>query len=204
LDPEALEPVWKRTWKQLGLPVPPEEWPGLVVRYQEPWRAYHTLRHIEECMEWALAAEPETGDPPEIRLALFFHDVVYEPRASDNEERSADLARLVLARAGDDGSLAAANCPMILATKSHAPESGMTAYLLDIDLAILGSTPERFAEYERQIRSEYRHVPGPFFRLARRRVLSGFLGRSSIFSTPFFRERLEGRARENLRRAIGP
>ncbi|MCK6681044.1 MAG: N-methyl-D-aspartate receptor NMDAR2C subunit [Thermoanaerobaculia bacterium] len=174
-----------------------------MLRYQEPWRAYHTLRHIEECMEWVRAVEPETSDAPEMRLALFLHDAVYHPRASDNEERSAELAKLVLSGAGDDGCRAAVICPMILATKCHAPAEGMTAYLLDIDLAILGSSPERFAEYERQIRFEYRHVPGLCFRLARRKVLKGFLGRGSIFSTPFFRERLEGHARANLRRALG-
>lgn len=34
-------------------------------------------------------------------------------------------------------------------------------------------------------------------------MLAGFLGRESIYHTPFFRERLEARARANLARSLG-
>ena len=55
-----------------------------------------------------------------------------------------------------------------------------------------------FAEYDAQVRAEYRWVPGWLYRRKRREVLAGFLARPAIYGTERFRERFEGRARENL------
>lgn len=70
--------------------------------------------------------------------------------------------------------------------------------LVDIDLAILGADPARFAEYDTQVREEYRWVPESVYRSKRREVLAGFLARPAIYGTGRFRDHLEGRARENL------
>ena len=72
--------------------------------------------------------------------------------------------------------------------------------LVDIDLSILGAPEDRFTEYERQIRQEYAFVPKWLFRRKRREILKGFLDRPAIYSTPHFHDRLEARARDNLRR----
>jgi predicted metal-dependent HD superfamily phosphohydrolase len=73
---------------------------------------------------------------------------------------------------------------------------------VDVDLSILGAPPERFAEYEVQIRQEYAHVPGFLFRLKRRAILQSFLDRPALFSTPRLHQRLEARARANLAAAV--
>lgn len=92
---------------------------------------------------------------------------------------------------------------LILATRHAAlpatPDEGL---LVDIDLAILGAAPGRFDEYERQVREEYAAVPEALFRSRRQAILEGFLHRPSLFSTAFFRERLEVQARKNLERSI--
>jgi predicted metal-dependent HD superfamily phosphohydrolase len=88
---------------------------------------------------------------------------------------------------------------MILATKHAAlAEDPDTRLLTDIDLAILGAPPARFADYERQIRQEYSWVPDVFFAAKRTEILRGFLARPRIYGTDFFRDRFEARARENL------
>jgi predicted metal-dependent HD superfamily phosphohydrolase len=74
--------------------------------------------------------------------------------------------------------------------------------LVDIDLSILGATPERFDEYEVQVRQEYAWVPGPLFRRKRGEILQAFLVRPSIYSMPWFRQRLEAQARSNLQRSV--
>ena len=92
---------------------------------------------------------------------------------------------------------------LIMATKHDQPcRSRDEAVLTDIDLAILGSDPERFAEYERQIRVEYSWVPDQQFRDGRTAILRRFLERDSIFQTESFRKRFEIQAKENLLASI--
>jgi predicted metal-dependent HD superfamily phosphohydrolase len=74
---------------------------------------------------------------------------------------------------------------------------------VDIDLAILGAPEARFAQYERQIRQEYAHVPELLFRVRRRAILGSFLDRAEIYGTPVLHRQLEARARANLARAVG-
>ncbi|MCE7917760.1 MAG: N-methyl-D-aspartate receptor NMDAR2C subunit, partial [Nitrosomonas sp. PRO5] len=73
--------------------------------------------------------------------------------------------------------------------------------LTDIDLAILGSPPARFREYDQQIKSEYSWMPGFLYRMKRKNVLRGFLARKYIYSTNHFKKYYEQRARANLRAA---
>jgi predicted metal-dependent HD superfamily phosphohydrolase len=72
--------------------------------------------------------------------------------------------------------------------------------LVDVDLSILGEAPERFDEYEDQVREEYSWAPAVVFRATRREILRGFLARASIFNTTKFAEAYEARARANLER----
>jgi predicted metal-dependent HD superfamily phosphohydrolase len=85
---------------------------------------------------------------------------------------------------------------------SAVPIGDDASVLVDIDLSILGAAEPRFAEYEQQVRQEYGWVPESAYRQGRARVLSSFLGRSCIYSTPLFKQRLELRARSNLERSV--
>jgi predicted metal-dependent HD superfamily phosphohydrolase len=92
---------------------------------------------------------------------------------------------------------------LVMATRHTAlPVGGDEQLLVDIDLAILGAAPARFAEYEQQIREEYGHVPDGLFRPKRRAILRSFLERPRLYSTPQFHAALEDTARANLQRAI--
>ena len=128
---------------------------------------------------------------------------MYRSRGGDNETESADLAVLWLMRGGATVAVADRVRELILATEHGTDESadGDVAIMLDIDLSILGADDERFAAYEDGVRHEYRWVPGPLYRKKRAEVLRGFLERTPLYRTEYFRERLETRAKQNLRRA---
>ncbi len=196
----ALEPRWQQTWRDLGLPQPaPAVFDRLLARYRESHRAYHTAQHLEECLALLDELRSVAHEPAIIELALWYHDAVYWPRRSDNEAASAALARTDLDVVGAPGSLIEAVSAMILATTHQAaPPPGDTGILIDIDLAILGAEPARFAQYERQIQSEYSWVPEFLFQRRRAAVLAGFLARPEIYQTPLLHTRLEKRARQNL------
>ena len=139
--------------------------------------------------------------PDEVELALWFHDAIYDIKGHHNEQRSADWARDALRDAGVDTGSAQRVHDLVMATRHTAVPSAQDERLLvDIDLSILGAERARFDECEQQIRREYAYVPGFLFRRKRREILKGFLDRPAIYSTPHFHDRLEARARDNLRR----
>jgi predicted metal-dependent HD superfamily phosphohydrolase len=180
-------------------------------RHREPGRFYHTWEHVADCLA-ELDAHAGLADRPEaVELALWFHDAVYDPRAADNESRSAELLRASAARLGVGGPLASASAVLVLATAHHPggrpaggrpaggrPGSRDAALVRDIDLAILGSPPPRFAAYEAAVRREYAFLSEAQWRSGRSSVLKGFLDLPRIYAIAVFHDRFEQQARRNL------
>jgi predicted metal-dependent HD superfamily phosphohydrolase len=195
---------WQATWKGLGVESPKADLYAVVrTRYAESHRSYHTIQHLDECFASLDEARHLAHKVHEVELALWFHDVVYEVRGQDNEERSASWARDAAIQQGVARSVAGRVHQLVLATKHNAtPTSADAALLVDVDLAILGAAVERFDEYERQVRQEYSWVPSLLFRRKRREILQAFLARPHIYSTDHFRGRYEVPARANLARSI--
>lgn len=197
---------WQRLWGELGArDIDRSLFNQLVAAYSERQRHYHTLQHLRECLLHFEAAASLARRPAEVELALWFHDAVYDPQRADNEERSAEWAARSVRAAGCGDAVAQRISGLVLATKSHEAATDTdadTQLLVDIDLAILGAAPARYAEYGRQVRAEYAHVPDDAFRTRRERVLAGFLARPRIYATAAYHDALEQRARANLRGEI--
>lgn len=173
----------------------------VLAAWAEPQRAYHTLQHLEECL--CLLDDSACEQPALLEMALWFHDAVYDPKADDNEERSADLAANALIDLGASSASLERVRRLIMLTKTHQPSADADeALLIDIDLAILGQSTERFDQYEAQIRFEYSWVPEEVYREKRAEVLCGFLNRDQIFVTEPMRQRFERSARDNLARVV--
>lgn len=202
-DPDLTQ-RWLALWRASGAAGDPHpDLDDLLTRWSEPHRAYHGLAHLRHCLEELDTARDLAHDAPVVELALWYHDVVHEPLAKDNEERSADLADAAATRMGLAPARRAFLRAFILATTHQAsPAPGDEALVVDIDLAILGQPPERFDAYEREIRQEYRLVPEPLFRDGRARILKALLDRPQLYATDEFRARYEAAARENLARAL--
>jgi predicted metal-dependent HD superfamily phosphohydrolase len=194
---------WAEPWKELGLEVSMELHADLRHRYSEPHRAYHTLHHLAECMQLLEQTRGLAQHPAEVEIALWFHDAIYDPRKTDNEQRSAEWAQRALRRYGASIAVQDRVTELIMVTTHQGGVEGADARLMsDIDLAILGAGRARFDEYERQVRREYRHVPHATYKPERRRLLTAFLERPRIYHTEWFRERRETMARSNLQRAL--
>jgi predicted metal-dependent HD superfamily phosphohydrolase len=173
---------------------------GIINRYAEPGRAYHTLRHIGEVLHVIEEYRDRLADYDAVAFAAWFHDIVYDPRAGDNEERSAILGRRILRRLQVPSSVINRAVELILMTAAHnTTDSSFDARLfIDADLSILGAVPERYEEYRRDIRREYSWLSDEEYRNGRAKVIEGFLNRPRIFQTDELFERLEVRARKNL------
>jgi len=197
--------AWERAWQGLGVAAPAAvEHEKLIACYAEKHRAYHTLQHLEECLTQLDQVRALCSHPDEVALALWYHDAIYKPRRSDNEARSADWLVNVAKQIAVTTSYIERMRKLVLATRHNTvPEDIDAQILVDIDLSILGASGERFDEYERQVRREYRWVPFPLYRAQRTRVLKSFVERARIYSTEHYFNLLESRARENIRRSIG-
>ena len=205
---DAIDPVlahsWPRAWLGLGASddrVALRD--RLLAAWSEPQRRYHTVRHLGDCIALFEQASHLAVHPAEVEIALWFHDAVYDLKASDNEARSAAWAEQALSDAQVGSDVRARVHELIMAT-CHAAQAYTDdgRLLVDIDLSILGAEPERFDEYEVQVRQEYAWVPGPLFRRKRRELLQGFLARQHIYATQWFEQRFEAMARSNLQRSV--
>lgn len=179
----------------------------LVAAYSAPDRYHHNLDHLAEMFGVVAQLTALTDDPAAVQLAVWFHDAVYDPRAKDNEARSADLAVSVLGLVGVPRSELDRITRLIAAT-AHLddfppPEDPETAVLLDADLAVLGASGERYQQYAAAIRREYAWVPDPEYRKARAKVLENFLSRPRIFWTDLMHQEAEGPARANIEAELG-
>ena len=189
--------------------IPPEQQAAIEAAYATPPRAYHHSGHVQDVMRHydCVAAGPGWKHPAEVYLAVLYHDAIYQPGRSDNEARSAELAREHIARwlSGVDAARVAALIELTSRHGRFAPDEvdEDAALFLDCDMAILGAEPAVFDAYDRGIAAEYRgHVPGWLYKLNRRRFLKGLLARERIYLSDFFHARLDVQARRNLRRAI--
>ncbi len=193
-------------WTDLGAPRTATldgAFDDLVARYAEPHRKYHTLRHLDECLAVFAGYRTLAEHPAEVEVALWFHDAIYDTRSDRNEAESAALAAATVRDAGPSAECAHRIEGLVMATRHDAIPTGSDAkVLVDVDLSILAAAPERFDEYERQVRAEYAWVPDFLFRRERRKILRGFLARPAIFSTLEFRARYEARALANIRRSL--
>lgn len=183
-------------WRGIGLSA--EALADMLARYREPHRAYHNLSHVKSVL--GMISE-HTNPSSELIAAAILHDVIYDPRASDNEEQSAQYARRVLA----DSTLSPDRvAELILFTKGHdAPEDDTeAAALLDADLAVLAGYEQDYDSYAKAIRLEYWHVDPETYRAGRRQVLERLLARPYIFRLPENIWIFEQTARANLHREL--
>lgn len=161
---------------------------------REPHRHYHTLAHIEYMLANMIPADAT----PELLAAVWLHDIVYDPRATNNEELSAKQAATDLAGTRF-------NVPMIvnliLGTKHHLPHSDTQNVLNDLDLLILGDTPAEYDRYAWRVRLEYQHVPHRDFNLNRALFMRHFLEQPRIYQSLPYQKR-EYQARANISREI--
>jgi predicted metal-dependent HD superfamily phosphohydrolase len=197
---------WLCSWAELSIPASgklQELFTGILSRYAEPHRFYHTRQHLEECFEKWSDLRGQADHPAEVDVALWFHEAVYDTQNDSNELRSAELAQDAALSLGVDAVSAQRIYDLVMSTRHEMiPVDPDARLIVDTDLSILGADPARFAEYECQVRREYAWVPKNLYRERRAGILKGFLERPYIFSTDLFRARYERQARQNIRNSL--
>ena len=185
-------------WSRSGGTSPEGVYAALLSRYGEPARHYHTLQHVRRCMrdlDWARDAIPD-ADVDVVELALWCHDVIYTPGASDNEQRSAEWFRLW----AGNGIAAVERVTSLILDTSHTspPSDAAGCFAVDIDLAVLGYPRAWFCLDAVHLRAERPDLDEMTYDSAERAFLGTLLARPRIYLTAPFLARYEARARRNL------
>jgi predicted metal-dependent HD superfamily phosphohydrolase len=192
------------TSRHVSIELPPDVVRDLAQRYGEPHRAYHTADHVAEVLRWFDWVADRAGwrEPVDVFLAIVFHDAIYEPLASDNEARSAALARDAIAASPRTQALIQLTARHGALSPADVEGDDDAARFLDCDIAILAAPPDRFDEYDAAIAAEYRAVPAEAFRTGRGAFLRKLLARPRIFLSDLFHAELDRSARDNLNRVL--
>ena len=188
-------------WAQLAgdSPTSRTEWAAVVAAWSEPHRRYHDLAHLAAVLGLVGELAGAATDPDAVRLAAWYHDVVYDPRRDDNEQISAERAR-----AGLRGLVPPERVEevvrLVLLTAGHdpAPDDVDGAVLCDADLAVLAGPPEAYAAYASAVREEYGHLSDAEFTAGRTAVLEHLLALPALYRLPAVAREWTPRARANL------
>jgi predicted metal-dependent HD superfamily phosphohydrolase len=188
-------------WAELvgDSPVSRTEWAALVAAWSEPHRRYHDLAHLAAVLGLVGQLSDAAGDPAAVRLAAWYHDAVYDPTRSDNEQVSAQRARAGLRGLVPDERIHAVE-RLVLLTAGHDPPPGDAdgAVLCDADLAVLASPPDAYASYASAVRAEYGHLSDEVFTAGRTAVLEQLLALPALYRLPAVAAEWTPRAQANM------
>ncbi len=142
-----------------------------VSRVAQGWREKHRYYHNEAHLQFLVGRVEEQyregklkeNDRDILLMAAFFHDVVYDPMAHDNEEQSARLL---------DGATQhpdrEAIKTIILDTKHHVPSGELSALFSGWDMAVVSdSTLQELMVWERAIFKEYQFADYGLYKTSR-------------------------------------
>lgn len=174
------------------------EWAALVDAWGEPHRRYHDLAHLAAVLGVAGELAGHAADPTAVALAAWYHDVVYDPTAADNEEVSAQRAEVGLRGLVPDAQRAEV-ARLVRLTAGHDPaeDDADGAVLCDADLAVLAAPAQAYAGYASAVREEYGHLDDATFTAGRIAVLESLLDLPRLYRTPTAQP-WEAPARANL------
>jgi len=171
--------------------------------YEGGSRVYHGVFHIDQGLEEFDQVRHLSEHPEELTIAWYLHDAMYDTRKKDNEEQSAELARLMMSKSRVPEDKIQRVLRIIQITDHKTPPKNIDEKLaVDIDLSIFGQSKEKYDWYSEGIRKEYFWVPKEQFKQGRKLVLQTFLDRNRIYYTDYFKNKYESQARINLESEI--
>lgn len=173
-------------------------WAKVAEAYASSGRHYHTLVHLNHLLVELNPYQHQFTSWDTIVFAIAYHDFVYRATQSDNEEQSAEVARLQLQSIQFPEKEIKRCEQIILATKKHEAVNRETDLFTDADLAILGADRERYLRYAADVRKEYSIYPDLLYKPGRKKVLTHFLKMNRIYKTEEFFTKYEQSARRNL------
>jgi predicted metal-dependent HD superfamily phosphohydrolase len=201
VDARQFAALWGRHMASAGSVTPAQAHGDLCRRLDGPDRRFHNLNHIQDCLHRFDEVASLLVDPDAVEIAIWFHDAVYVPSDAENERLSAEL--FLAQSPGAEPAFRRRVCGLILSTRHQRPaRSHDRRFIEDIDLAGFGASWEEFMRHGALLREEFAAQSDAEYRAGQVAFLRRLEQRRWFFSTAYFRDRYESRARENLERLL--
>lgn len=198
---ERFKGLWRRCITGATVEDAEKAWSKIERHYSEPHRHYHDRQHLAHCLEQLDFANGLIKRPDAVEMAIWFHDIIIEPGASDNEQRSADYFRDLAGDKTNPGFVDAVIGLILATTHAKAPTDPDQQFVCDIDLASFGCPWECFMRDSTAVKAEFRGTEEQYYR-GKKAFLQAMLARPRIFLTAFFNRHYEQQARENIHRLL--
>jgi predicted metal-dependent HD superfamily phosphohydrolase len=196
-----FERLWRRCVVSPPSPDGAEVYARLTRLLGAPYRRYHTLDHIHDCLRRLDRVAALLKDPDAVELGIWFHDAIYEMDCGTNEQESAKLFE-ELGR-GADPAFRRRVCGLIMATRHTGGERDQDRrYIVDIDLAGFGASWDEFMRNGSLLREESPKKTDAQYHCGQISFLQRLQRRRHFFATEYFRDRYEAKARANVRRLL--
>ena len=181
-------------------------WSILLINYTKPYKYYHSLKHIKNCIELYEKNKHLINEniQKEFLIALWFHDIIYYPGNSENEKKSAKIVEKFCKEINNNLNVDIIK-KFIIETRNHMNEKNNDDdnfnLFLDIDMSVVGQ--DDYDEYENNIKNEYLNVYElEDYKIGRIEFLKCLLNKKKIFRTEKFFEMYENKARINIKKGI--
>jgi predicted metal-dependent HD superfamily phosphohydrolase len=128
----------------------------LLSMWNESHRAYHTLNHLNDVIDQINESKSKYSDKEyeKLMLTALFHDCVYDPMRSDNEEKSADFFMECCSDKSNSDVLEVRQ--MILDTKTHEATTNLSESFNHYDMSIVERDFDQLLEWENGIHEEFK------------------------------------------------
>jgi predicted metal-dependent HD superfamily phosphohydrolase len=147
----------------------------VISKYSEPHRFWHTVEHLYKLLdginELYENKKINQTDFNYLNISTIFHDIVYDTRKNDNEEKS---VKYMLSKynniINDDVKII---IDIILSTKTHISNNKLCQKFIKLDTQILDSQFIDMLDWENKIYEEYKWVGLKIYKKKRVEFLLG-------------------------------
>lgn len=136
----------------------------VLKRYGEKHRHFHTFKHILDIVSRIRSMKIRASERDLLLMIALFHDIVYDPRRGDNEERSAEM---FMKNADCEPRFATLVHDAIIDTKAHQGRSAISRLFCSLDMSVVSSDYDGLLEWERGIHGEYGFVGNDAYKAGR-------------------------------------
>jgi predicted metal-dependent HD superfamily phosphohydrolase len=204
LNRQATKLRFESTWQRLSHRTDGDAiGQALLDLYAGEARYYHTIDHIDFCLEVFDEVSDQCDNPDAVELAIWFHDAIYDFPVEENERLSAEYFMNVSQGRLPEDLRRVVFEQVMVTDHRRVPEDTDQKILTDIDLSSFGRPWERFISDGLNVRRELNYLEDDVFYQRQIAFMKNLLDREHFYATPWFQDNFEPTARQNLQQYLG-